>query len=138
MAMRIFAATQQADLNDEEHGEVSEQRALELIHAFDWPGQRRYFDELAQAGKEYCPPGVILRVGEKGESIFHIMAGPGEGFELHLDLARDDKLLGFIPKPSHEIHVNLDDLAEVDPLVSLFFQDDRAHLLSQAQQKTPA
>lgn len=122
--MSVTAWTQDADYSSTELGPVDAGRFMELLLAFPWAEQDRLLAKRAQAGEDWCPPGVGMKAGR---SLLHIF-WDDPGWLVHVELARSGRILGLIPKRPIVMDVPIEQLAEAEDIVRQFFDDYEARV----------
>ena len=120
----ISAWTQDFDFEVKDFGALERPELLQLLHRIDWTKLRR---EFFQDYADQCPPGFGVSVGER---YFHLYVTDSDSWILHLRLPAVGKFLGFIPKPSKETFIQIENLGWAEKLLLLFLDEKDSEILA--------
>lgn len=118
--MAITCWTQNHDYKSEDHGAVVIEQAESVLRDFDWAAETSRFAQGVLDGSDVCPPGVGFN---DGKGLFHLYANDSSSWELRVELPRQGKWLGLIPKPCKEHTIPIKGLDEAVDHLRLFFTD---------------
>ncbi len=112
---------QHADFGSEDLGEISQDGAIQTFQGHDWAAEHAKLQEIAQGGKETCPPGMGFTDDDLG--ILHICPDADGKAVCFFHTRERIKILGLLPWTLKRTYELLDiPLSSIPNLITAFYE----------------